>query len=35
MMDTRVGADERNADAEDVARTGYEAMMNGKISATA
>ncbi len=31
-MDARLGADDRKADAEDVARAGYQAMMNGRIS---
>lgn len=32
LLDTGFGADERKADAQDVARTGYEAMMSGRIS---
>ena len=30
MMDTKVGADPKKADAEDVARQGFEALMSGK-----
>jgi uncharacterized protein len=32
MLDTKVGADDNKADPKDVAKTGYDAMLNGELS---